>query len=83
MRPGVLRVWINWGDTCTLFWGDKPPQGVPFVTFSKCIFLNKESNKEHAFSNLQTSWDFSGFGGFSEIIVLKSMYIYIYTYICL
>jgi hypothetical protein len=28
------------------------PEGVPFVTFSKCIF-DKESNKENAFSNLQ------------------------------
>ena len=25
MRPGGLRVLINWGDACTLFWGDKPP----------------------------------------------------------
>ena len=81
-------IWDQVGWGCGLiggirvhyFGGTSHPKGYPLWPSQNAFFLNKESNKEHAFSNLQTSWDFSGFGGFSEMIVLKSMYIYIYIY---
>jgi len=76
MRPGGLRVLINWVDTCKLFWDKKPLKGVPLVTFSKCtLFIKKVIRKMHVQTFIFLFF-FGGFGGFSEMIVLNK-YIYI------
>ena len=80
MRPGGLRVLINWGDACTLFWGDQPPKGVPLCDLLKMHFLIKKVIRKMHVHTFICFLDFSGFGGFSEIIVLQ-YYIYMYMFV--
>ena len=51
MSPGGLEGVAALGEKMYLILGDKPRKGVPFVTFSECVFY-KETNRENAFSNM-------------------------------